>query len=240
MELNLQKGGFFLIDKPYTWTSFQTVNKLKVAIRTAKAIKKFKIGHAGTLDPLATGLIVVCFGPYTKKIESFQLLDKVYTGCIHLGATTKSFDLEHEEDTFFALDNINEDKILACANSFIGSQEQVPPTYSAVKIAGKRAFSYAREQAEIDIPTKKINIYSFEIEKIVLPDVFFRISCSKGTYIRSIARDFGQRLDNGAYLKSLRRESIGNYNVTQALTPKQYSDMILNNSVDIPIWQINE
>ncbi len=227
MIIDIKQGQYFLVDKPYTWTSFQVVKKLKSSIRKLTGEKKFKIGHAGTLDPLASGLLIVCLGKWTKQIESFQALDKVYTGSFHLGATTKSFDMEHEEDRTYPTDHITENLILDTAKSFLGEQDQVPPVYSALKIGGKRLFSYAREDKEVEIKIKRVNIYEFDITKIELPEVFFRIKCSKGTYIRSIARDFGDRLNSGAYLSSLRRESIGEYKVSDALSPDALSEEIL-------------
>ncbi len=194
MIIDIKQGQYFLVDKPYTWTSFQVVKKLKSSIRKLTGEKKFKIGHAGTLDPLASGLLIVCLGKWTKQIESFQALDKVYTGSFHLGATTKSFDMEHEEDQTYPTDQITENLISDTAKSFLGEQDQVPPVYSALKIGGKRLFSYARQDKDVEITTKRVNIYEFDITKIEFPEVFFRIKCSKGTYIRSIARDFGVRL----------------------------------------------
>ncbi|MBP3254238.1 MAG: tRNA pseudouridine(55) synthase TruB [Bacteroidales bacterium] len=228
MNIDLKQGGYFLVDKPYTWTSFQVVKKLKTALIKLTGEKKFKIGHAGTLDPLATGLLVICLGSWTKRIEEFQQLDKVYTGSFHLGATTKSFDMEHEEDAWYPTEHITDGLINTVAQSFIGNQEQVPPVYSALKVGGKRLFSYARQQQEVEVKTKNVCIYDFVIEKIKMPEVYFRIKCSKGTYIRSIARDFGQRLNSGAYLSSLRRESIGQYNVESAKTPDQWQQEIIN------------
>ncbi len=227
MIIDIKQGQYFLVDKPYTWTSFQVVKKLKSSIRKLTGEKKFKIGHAGTLDPLASGLLIVCLGKWTKQIESFQALDKVYTGSFHLGATTKSFDMEHEEDQTYPTDHITENLISDTAKSFLGEQDQVPPVYSALKIGGKRLFSYARQDKDVEITTKRVNIYEFDITKIEFPEVFFRIKCSKGTYIRSIARDFGDRLNSGAYLSSLRRESIGEYNVSDALSPDAFSEEIL-------------
>ena len=245
--LDIKQGRFFLVDKPYTWTSFQVVKKLKIAIRKLTGEKKFKIGHAGTLDPLATGLLVVCLGKWTKKIEEFQQLDKVYTGSFHLGATTKSFDMEHEEDFQYPIEHITEELIKKTAESFIGEQLQTPPVYSAVKIGGKRLFAYARsadntdncdgntevntnknslQEIESGIKSRKITVYDFQITDIKIPEVFFSVKCSKGTYIRSLARDFGMRLNSGAYLSSLRRESIGDYNVDSALTPDAWEKAI--------------
>ncbi|MGP1514600.1 MAG: tRNA pseudouridine(55) synthase TruB [Bacteroidales bacterium] len=233
MLIDIKEGCYFFVDKPYTWTSFQVVKKLKIAIHKLSGEKKFKIGHAGTLDPLATGLLIVCLGKWTKKIELFQSMDKIYTGSFHIGATTKSFDMEHPQDTSYPTDHIDENLLQKVARSFIGEQEQTPPLYSAVKVNGKRLFSYARDGKEVEIKSKKINIYDFEITKIEFPEVFFRIKCSKGTYIRSIARDYGTKLNSGAYLSSLRRESVGEYNVNMALSPEKWEQEIMNSECEI-------
>jgi tRNA pseudouridine55 synthase len=217
--INIQ-GDYLLIDKPYTWTSFQVVNKLKYAIGRHFGIKKFKIGHAGTLDPLATGLLIVCVGNFTKKIETFQGFEKEYTGTFTLGATTSSFDMEQPIDKTYPLEHITQEMIHQAAKKFIGSIEQVPPTFSAVKIKGKRAYDYAREQKEVEIKPKQITIHDFEITKINLPNIDFRIVCSKGTYIRSIARDFGLALGSGAYLSTLCRTRIGDFSLTNAYSLK--------------------
>lgn len=249
MIIDLKEGCYFLVDKPYTWTSFQVVKKLKVAIQKLTLEKRFKIGHAGTLDPLATGMLIVCLGKWTKKIETFQQMDKVYTGSFFIGATTQSFDMEHEVDATYPTSHITEELLYQTAQSFVGQIQQTPPVYSAVKIGGKRLFSYAREiknnpnkglddstrteeegisQLEKTIQPRTVNIYDFQITKIEFPQVYFRIKCSKGTYIRSLARDFGQRLNSGAYLSSLRRESIGEYNVIDALSPEKWQEEIMN------------
>ena len=220
--IDLKEGCFLLIDKPYTWTSFQVVNKIKYKIRNLTKDKKFKIGHAGTLDPLATGLLIICVGHYTKKIQEFQDFDKEYIGSFCLGATTKSFDKEHEVDNTYPTNHIKEDLIYQTASSFIGIQEQVPPVYSAIKIDGKRAYEYAREENEVEIKKKTIEIKEFEITQVNMPEVKFRVVCSKGTYIRSLARDFGLRLNSGAYLSSLRRTRIGDFHIEQA---KQIDDL---------------
>jgi len=179
--------------------------------------KKIKIGHAGTLDPLATGVMIVCVGSFTKKIEKFQNQEKEYTGTFMLGATTPSFDLEKPVDETFPIEHITEQKILEVAQSFVGAQEQIPPHFSAVKVDGKRAYLFARQGVEPEIKPKTITISEFEITRIAIPEVDFRIVCSKGTYIRSIARDFGQRLDSGAHLTALRRTRIGEFLVESAI-----------------------
>lgn len=218
MEKNKDKvfsfaeGELLLVDKPLTWTSFDVVGKLR---NTMKPLK-LKVGHAGTLDPLATGLLIVCTGKLTKKIDLIQAEDKEYTGTITLGATTPSFDLETEIDQQFDISSITDEDIMHTAKSFVGELDQFPPAHSAVQINGERAYEKARRGEDVELKSRKVFIHEFEIEKIELPNVFFRIKCSKGTYIRSIASDFGLRLSNGAHLSSLRRTMSGEYHVDQA------------------------
>jgi len=206
-----EEGQILLIDKPYGWTSFQAVNKLKWKIRHLHKLAKLKIGHAGTLDPLATGLLIVCTGKFTKRIEEFQAQEKEYTGTFVLGATTPCYDMEKPVDKEFPTNHITEEDILETAKTFVGEQMQVPPIFSAVKIAGKRAYDYARQEQDVEIKAKPVFIKDFEITRIAMPEVDFRIVCSKGTYIRSIARDFGEKLQSGAYLSALRRTRIGDF-----------------------------
>ncbi|GAA4517416.1 tRNA pseudouridine(55) synthase TruB [Sphingobacterium thermophilum] len=206
------EGEILLVDKPLTWTSFDVVGKLR---NTMKPLK-LKVGHAGTLDPLATGLLIICTGKLTKKIDTFQAEDKEYTGIITLGATTPSYDLETEIDQTFDISAITEEEILAVAKSFEGEQEQLPPAHSAVKIKGERVYEKARRGEDVELKPRKIIISSFVIEKIEMPNVHFRIKCSKGTYIRSIAHDFGKALNNGAHLSSLRRTMSGDFHVDDA------------------------
>ena len=206
----LQPDFVIIIDKPLDWTSFDVVNRLKVHIKkNYPDFKNIKIGHAGTLDPLATGVLVVCFGKATKRIEKMQDTKKEYTGSFILGATTPSYDLETEIDKTFAIDNINEKNIYAVAKKFIGEQLQTPPVFSAKKINGVRAYEHAREGTTVKMRQNLIEIFEFDITKIELPRVDFRIVCSKGTYIRSIAYDFGKKLNNGAYLAKLCRTKSG-------------------------------
>lgn len=207
-----------LFDKPYKCTSFDLVGKVR-GIARRKANKKVKVGHAGTLDPLATGLLIICVGKMTKQIDSIQGQVKEYTGTIRLGATTPSFDLEHPIDMEYPYEHITREMAEATAQSMTGEQQQVPPIYSAIKLAGRRAYELAREGEEAEIAAKDIIIYEFEITRFELPDVDFRIKCSKGTYIRSIARDFGIALDSGAHLTALRRSRIGDYAVEDAIQP---------------------
>jgi tRNA pseudouridine55 synthase len=235
-----QTGQIILVDKPLTWTSFDVVNKVRYLIRKEYQIKKIKVGHAGTLDPLATGLLILCTGKFTKRIDELQAQEKEYTGIITLGATTASYDLEKEIDIEYPTKHITKELIVATAKSFIGEQEQVAPIHSAKKIDGKRAYEYAREGEKVKIKSNIICIKSFDVElcdspklnvdanlksKINREDAYqkglnlkFRIVCSKGTYIRSIARDFGEKLNSGGHLSQLRRTRIGNYKIEDAIT----------------------
>lgn len=209
------EGRIILFDKPYRWTSFDVVNYVKKAIGE-------KVGHAGTLDPLATGLLILCTGKKTKEITTYQALEKEYTGTFFLGATTPCFDMEKEPDTFYPTDHITEEQIYALAKSMIGEQQQVPPLFSAKKVEGKRAYEMAREGSTQELKSNTVTISEFEITRIEMPEVDFRIVCSKGTYIRSIARDFGLGLQSGAYLKSLRRTRIGNFKVEDSCTMEEF------------------
>ncbi len=206
------EGEVLLVDKPLSWTSFDVVGKLRNTIKPLKV----KVGHAGTLDPLATGLLIICTGKLTKKIDLFQVEDKEYTGVITLGASTPSFDLETEVDHTFDYSGITEEQIYETAQSFMGELEQFPPAHSAVQINGERAYEKARRGEEVALKSRKVFIHEFEIEKIELPDIYFRITCSKGTYIRSIAHDFGKRLNNGSHLSGLRRTRSGDFHVDNA------------------------
>lgn len=227
-DFDFQNGELILIDKPYQWTSFDAVRSIKVQAKRISGIKRIKVGHAGTLDPLATGLLLICTGKKTKEIESFQAMEKEYTGTFYLGATTPCFDLEKEIDQRFDISGISEQQILLAKNQFLGEIEQTPPIFSAVKIDGKRAYDYARNDEEVKISPKKVFIYDFEITRIELPEIDFRIRCSKGTYIRSIARDFGMILNNGAHLIALRRTKIGNFKVEDAITPAAFKTLCIN------------
>lgn len=213
------EGQVLLIDKPLNWTSFQAVNSLKWAIRKKFNLKKIKIGHAGTLDPLATGLLIICTGKFTKRIPELQGQLKEYTGTITLGATTPSYDLETEIDKTYPTNHLTETLIKSTTSKFIGKIEQVPPIFSALKKDGKRLYEFAREGKTVEIKSREIEIFEFEITQILFPKVCFRVSCSKGTYIRSLAYDFGKVLDSGGHLSSLRRTKIGSYNVNNAVSP---------------------
>ena len=212
-----KEGTVLLVDKPLNWTSFQVVNKIRWLIKQQFNIKKIKVGHAGTLDPLATGLLILCTCKYTKKIETYQAQVKEYTGTFTLGATTPSYDLESEIDQKFDISEISQEDILKKIQQFLGEIHQQPPIFSALKKNGKRLYEYAREGSKIDIPSRPVTIKEFQITKIELPCVEFRIVCGKGTYIRSLAHDFGRSLNNGAYLSSLRRTKIGEFRVEDAI-----------------------
>ena len=224
----LQSGQVFLIDKPLEWTSFNAVSKLKYLIKKKHKIKKIKVGHAGTLDPLATGLLIVCTGKFTKKINEFQAMPKTYTGTITVGASTPSFDLETEIDKTIPYDDLTEEEIFAVAKSFEGEQLQVAPQFSAKRIEGKRAYDYARKGEKVEIKANPITIHAFKITNIDLPNINFEIKCSKGTYIRAIARDFGEKLNNVAHLTALRRTEIGNFKVETAISIDELEQLFKN------------
>ena len=223
-EINI--GKVLLINKPLTWTSFDAVNKLKWLIKNAAVSSgsqqekkpKFKIGHAGTLDPLATGLLIVCVGKETKNIEKYQTKEKEYTGTFFIGATTPCYDLEKPIDKEFPTAHITNEILIAAAKKFTGTQLQTPPQFSAVKIKGKRAYDSARVGKTVVIAPKEITIYEFELTRIALPEIDFRIVCSKGTYIRSLARDIGEELKSGAHLIKLCRIRIGEFKLKDAMT----------------------
>ncbi|MDF2437569.1 MAG: truB [Bacteroidota bacterium] len=246
---NYRAGEVILINKPLTWTSFQVVNKMKYVLksleRKAKEGRapdvidptlskqeqhnllqerntKLKIGHAGTLDPLASGLLIVCTGRETKNIEKYQAQEKEYTGTFYIGATTPSYDLEKEIDVRYPTDHINDELIYQTVLEFFGTIQQTPPIYSAIRIDGRRAYKIARSGKTAEMPSKEINISEFEITRIAMPEVDFRIVCSKGTYIRSIARDFGEALKSGAHLTALCRTRIGEYRLEDAMSIEEF------------------
>ena len=223
-------GQVILIDKPLHWTSFQAVNKLKyVLINKLGLPKKFKIGHAGTLDPLATGLLLVCTGKFTKRITELQGQAKEYTGTFYMGATTPSYDLETEINENFSISHIDEALILETVNQFLGEIDQKPPIYSAIKKEGVRLYEHARAGETVEIATRKTTIHEFQITRIALPEVDFRVVCSKGTYIRSLAFDYGKALASGAHLTALRRTKIGDYDVKNALEVTFFEDNLVSN-----------
>jgi tRNA pseudouridine55 synthase len=213
-----QNGQVLLIDKPLNWTSFQAVNKIKYGLINKVGLpKKFKIGHAGTLDPLASGLLLICTGKFTKKISELQGQAKEYTGTFFIGATTPSYDLETEIDETFPISHIDDELIHKTVKQFLGEINQKPPIYSAIKKDGVRLYEHARAGEVVEIEFRKTTIHEFEITRIALPEINFRVVCSKGTYIRSLAFDFGKALNSGAHLTALRRTKIGNYQVENAI-----------------------
>ena len=213
-----KEGQLIFIDKPLGWTSFHVVNKIRWLIKQQFKLKKIKVGHAGTLDPLASGLLILCVGKFTKKIDTYQAQKKEYTGTITLGATTPSYDLETEIDARFDYSSISSENVSETTLQFIGEIQQQPPIFSALKKDGKRLYEYARAGEEVVIPKRTVHISAFEITNIELPNIDFRIVCSKGTYIRSLAHDFGKTLNNGAHLSALRRTKIGDYLVENSLS----------------------
>jgi len=215
---DFKNGQILLIDKPLNWTSFQVVNKLRWAIRMKFGLKKIKVGHAGTLDPLATGLLVICTGKFTKKINEFQAQTKEYTGIITLGSTTPSYDLETEIDRRWPIDHIDEVMVHKAAQSFLGSIDQAPPIFSALKQDGIRLYEKARKGEKVEVKLRKVEIFAFDILDIQLPEVHFKVSCSKGTYIRSLAHDFGNALNSGAHLSALCRTKSGDFELIHADT----------------------
>jgi len=224
---DFQNGQILLIDKPLKWSSFQAVNKLKYALINKLGLpKKFKIGHAGTLDPLATGLLLICTGKFTKRITELQGQAKEYTGTFFIGATTPSYDLETEVDETFETTHINESLVFETVKQFMGEIDQKPPIFSAIKKNGVRLYEHARAGETVEIATRKTTIHEFEITRIELPEIDFRVVCSKGTYIRSLAFDFGLAMKSGAHLTVLRRTKIGNYDVTNAINAELFEETI--------------
>ena len=214
---DITNGKIILIDKPIEWTSFDVVKYIRKSLQTRLKVKKIKVGHAGTLDPLATGLLIICIGKETKNIYKYQDLSKKYSGIIKLGETTPSYDRETEIDRTYDYNHVDENKVLKISKTFIGRQKQFPPIYSALKKDGKRMYKYAREKIEIEIEPREIEIYDFEILNFSAPYIEFIIKCSKGTYIRSIANDYGQKLNSGSHLYELKRISIGDFSISDAL-----------------------
>ncbi|MCF6131187.1 tRNA pseudouridine(55) synthase TruB [Flavobacterium wongokense] len=220
-------GQILLIDKPLKWSSFQAVNKLKYILKRKYDLpKKFKIGHAGTLDPLATGLLIICTGKFTKRITEIQGQAKEYTGTFTIGATTPSYDLETEVDATFPTGHVTPELIQETVKQFLGEIDQKPPVFSAIKKDGKRLYEHARAGEEVEIASRKTTINEFEISRIELPEIDFRVTCSKGTYIRSLAFDFGKALNSGAYLSVLRRTKIGDYSVENGVTPENFEKLV--------------
>lgn len=233
----VEEGTVFLIDKPIDWTSFDTVNFIRSLFMRFYGIRKLKVGHAGTLDPLATGLLILCTGPMTKQIEDFQAQVKTYTGTMILGQTTPTFDLESDPDNFYPTEGITAEQIDQARQQFIGDIKQYPPKYSAIKIKGKRAFDYARSDEEIELKARDIHIDDFKVNMDRFPELDFEVTCSKGTYIRSLANDFGKALNNGACLKTLRRTRIGDFHVEDAWQLEDLKQAIIDSGEEYREWK---
>lgn len=216
MAFHFSEGEMLLVDKPLGWTSFDVVNSLRYFICKAYNIKKLKVGHAGTLDPMATGLLIICTGKMTKQIDQFQGMDKVYVGQMQLGATTPSFDKETEPDRQFDITHLEIEMLRAKSRLFLGQINQIPPLYSAIKIKGERAYKLARRKEDVKLKPRSVIIHQFDILNFNSPNAEFSVKCSKGTYIRSLMRDFGESLNNGAYLTTLTRTQIGNFLLSNA------------------------
>lgn len=222
MAFDFINGEILLINKPYGWTSFDAVKKVRNLIKRKTRIKNIKVGHAGTLDPLASGLLIICTGKFTKRIDEFQGQEKEYTGLFFIGATTPSYDKESEVNQVFETGHISATLLEETAKNFTGEQDQRPPTFSAVNVNGTRAYLMARKKEDFELPAKRINIPEFEIVNPHLPEIAFRVVCSKGTYIRALARDFGLALNSGAYLTSLCRTRIGSFALSASMTLEEF------------------
>ena len=220
------EGSVLYIYKPLNWTSFDVVNKIRQSLKHHLGIKKIKVGHAGTLDPLATGLVIVCTGKATKQIVQYQDMDKAYTARIRLGATTPSFDLETKEDQTYPWEHITTEKIKEALSDLSGDQEQMPPIFSAKSVDGKRAYVMARKGKTVELKPSHVHISQLELISEKLPDLSINVECSKGTYIRSLARDLGVKLDSGAHLSGLRRTRIGPYHVNEAISVEDFIEKI--------------
>lgn len=217
---DFQAGEVLLLDKPYEWTSFDVVNKVRYGLK----IKK--VGHAGTLDPLATGLLILCTGKKTKEIDQYQAQEKEYTGTLILGKTRPSVDMETEIDSETDISHLRAEKIIEATKQFTGDIQQVPPLHSAIKVKGKRVYKHARAGVDIKLEPRQVSVPVFEVTSLNLPEVGFRVVCSKGTYIRSLVRDLGEALEVGAYLSQLRRTRIGNFSIDEAEGPKEFLERI--------------
>ena len=219
-------GEIIPVFKPYTWTSFQIVNKVRYHLSKKYGIKRFKVGHAGTLDPLATGVLLLCTGKATKRIEELQKQTKEYEAEITLGATTPSYDMEHPVNETFPYEHITKEMVEDTLKQFIGDIAQRPPLFSACKVDGKRAYDLARKGSDMQLEPKQIRIDNIELLEYELPKIKIRVTCGKGTYIRSLARDIGEALQSGAYLSELTRTRVGEYRITDCITPEAFSEWL--------------
>ena len=223
---DFKAGVRLLVDKPKDWTSFDVVNKIRHKIKRRLGIKKIKVGHAGTLDPMATGLLIICTGKSTKTLEKYQGMSKEYIGTMKLGETTPSFDAETPVDAHYPVDHITKEAIEKTRQQFLGDLEQIPPVFSAIKVDGQPLYKKARKGLQVKVDPRPVHIYSFDIIRVALPEIDFKVRCSKGTYIRSLAHDFGKALDSGAHLVALRRTKIGDYSVDGAWQIKELVQVI--------------
>jgi len=228
-DMDFPAGEVLFIDKPIKWTSFDVVNKIRFLLKRYLGIKKIKVGHAGTLDPLATGLVIVCTGKFTKKIEEYQGMPKEYIAEISFGATTPTYDLESEPDEKYPFEHITKEMLLNALDRFTGEIEQTPPAYSAIKIKGRKAYELARNGDKVEMKSRKVTIYDIELLDYSLPVAKVKVKCSKGTYIRSLAYDIGKELKSGAYLSGLRRTQIGSYSVDDAIGIMEFERLITEN-----------
>ncbi len=226
-QMDFLAGEMLLFDKPLNWTSFDLVRKIRFILKHHLGVKKIKVGHAGTLDPLASGLVIVCTGKATKKIDEYQGMTKEYIANIRFGATTPTYDLESEPDEFFPHDQITKDKLVSAIEQFTGEIDQTPPIFSAIKVQGKKAYDLARKGEKVELKSRKITIYEMTVTDFKMPDVTVNVKCSKGTYIRSLAFDMGKALDSGAHLTGLRRTRIGEFSVDDAMDVKEFEKMFL-------------
>lgn len=227
-NIDYNAGVTLLVNKPLGWTSFDVIKKLRFALRIKTGIKKIKVGHAGTLDPLAEGLLIVCVGKHTKQIEKYQQLKKEYSGTIRLGAVTDTYDAEMEEKQLKDISHLEKEDIFRALPKFLGAIRQRPPVYSALKKEGTPLYKLARKGQKVEVPIREVHIYEFDIQRIDLPELFFHVVCSKGTYIRSLANDLGQELGVGGYLSSLSRDAIGPYRKENAFEVEVLASAITN------------
>ncbi|MCQ2336532.1 MAG: tRNA pseudouridine(55) synthase TruB [Paludibacteraceae bacterium] len=232
---NFSEGEILCIDKPLYWTSFTLVGRVRWAVSRYTGTKKVKVGHAGTLDPLATGVMIICTGKATKRIEELQAGTKEYEATLCLGAVTPSFDMEHPVSETFPTEHITRDMVESVLKRFDGEQQQVPPMFSAVKVDGRRAYKYARGGESVEIKPKTITIEHIELLDFSMPYIKIRVACSKGTYIRALARDIGVALESGAYLTELRRTRVGNISIDKCMTFRQFKEMLGQNDDDLAL-----
>ena len=238
--MNFFDGEILAFDKPYRTTSFKVVYAVRNALTAKMDGRKIKVGHAGTLDPLATGVLLLCTGKATKKIEELQKLDKEYEATLHLGATTASYDMEHPENATFPTEHITRELVEHTLRKFEGDILQIPPIYSACKIEGTHAYHLARRGKEVNLKPKQLHIYSIELLEYSMPDIRIRVHCGKGTYIRALARDIGEALGSGAYLTALRRTRIGQYTADKSMNPENIGEWLANTDVEIPDVSSNQ